>query len=496
MPPLIAVLCIFTAITAPISAMARADSGESAVVTGPISGGKGIPAFLGTSFSLAQYGYEQDEYFFSGTARAYGTPAPPAPYTSRMVVWRPADARKFNGTAIAEWVNVSGQTDVMDTFAEAHAWAFKQGYIYVGIDAQRAGICGPYPPELDNPLPDWPACLPTSAKGFDPIRYSSLHHPGDTYAFDMFSQAVTALRNPHGKPSLTGGLAVKHVIAAGQSQSATELDTYLSNGADAGRRVIDAVLSHSDTGKILRGPFRVPVIQLWTEDSIVPAPTMSEPNHRVWQAVGGAHTSAYAYAYVNATMSHTQAQSELTSTDVLDRTAGGYGQEGVSQSCTSSGGPGGDEYPVRYNVDAALAALQAWITRGMPAPEAPAATFAPVTPVTGDFVVGPTLSLVRDADGNARGGLRLPPLDVPVASYTGPVCALFGVSQTFTPQRLAQLYPSHHAYVTALRTATDAAVRKRFMVCDDAIDLLERAKASSIGGKDIAAQGVPACAGH
>ena len=43
----------------------------SPTVTGPITGGRGKPSIASTSFDLAQVGYEQAEYFISGTASAY-----------------------------------------------------------------------------------------------------------------------------------------------------------------------------------------------------------------------------------------------------------------------------------------------------------------------------------------------------------------------------------------------------------------------------------------
>ena len=43
----------------------------SPTVTGTITGGRGKPSIASTSFDLAQVGYEQAEYFISGTASAY-----------------------------------------------------------------------------------------------------------------------------------------------------------------------------------------------------------------------------------------------------------------------------------------------------------------------------------------------------------------------------------------------------------------------------------------
>jgi hypothetical protein len=90
------------------------------------------------------------------------------------------------------------------------------------------------------------------------------------------------------------------------------------------------------------------------------------------------------------------------------------------------------------------------------------------------------LSLVRDANGNAIGGLRLPVVTVPVASYDGPACVLLGTSVPFLPAELHELYPSHADYVSKMVAATQAVVNERYMTVSDGIDLLQRACASAI----------------
>jgi hypothetical protein len=107
-------------------------------------------------------------------------------------------------------------------------------------------------------------------------------------------------------------------------------------------------------------------------------------------------------------------------------------------------------------------------------------------------LVGATIA--RDADGNAIGGLRLPFMEVPVASYNGNLCDLFGTTTTFTPLRLDQLYPSHSSYLAQMLIATDRAVSNRYLICADAVMLMRHASASSIGGTDSAGASTPACA--
>jgi hypothetical protein len=84
---------------------------------------------------------------------------------------------------------------------------------------------------------------------------------------------------------------------------------------------------------------------------------------------------------------------------------------------------------------------------------------------------------VHDGDGNALGGLRMPYIQAPIAKYTGVVsgdCAKAHVP--FTPERLAQLYPTHEAYVQQVAAAARDLVRGGFLHPDDATDIVDRAE--------------------
>src|SRR5271168_1217455 len=101
----------------------KAHAGTAPTVTGPIPGA----AYLSPQHfrvSLSERGYTEEEYFVSGTATAFTADGPmpadgrltvqpgsTAPYTTRLVVRRPADPKKFNGTVVVEWLNISGGTD-------------------------------------------------------------------------------------------------------------------------------------------------------------------------------------------------------------------------------------------------------------------------------------------------------------------------------------------------------------------------------------------------
>jgi hypothetical protein len=139
-----------------------------------------------------------------------------------------------------------------------------------------------------------------------------------------------------------------------------------------------------------------------------------------------------------------------------------YGDRSRGGSCPE------DLFPSRFAVNAAVIGIDRWV-RGGPAP-------AIVPPFERDA----DGAVVRDADGNMKGGLRLPPMTVPVATYVGNECSLIGRMTQFDAARLAELYPTHQAYVDALRAAADKAVKQRIMLPADADNMMREAESSQI----------------
>jgi hypothetical protein len=96
--------------------------------------------------------------------------------------------------------------------------------------------------------------------------------------------------------------------------------------------------------------------------------------------------------------------------------------------------------------------------------------------------------VVRDANGNALGGWRLPHIDLPVAAYSGSgtpredsdrarsSCALTGVMQPFDAGKLKDLYRSRADYLRQFSAAVDLAVTERRLTNEDG----EALKAASV----------------
>jgi hypothetical protein len=454
----------------------------------------------GVRYDVTQFGYQEHEYFFAGTAQTYPPAAAArAPYRSRMIAWTPTDPARFNGTTIVEWAEVSdfGQFELTVELNYQSPMLESSGYAFVLVSAEEGGVC-------DRSAT---GCTPTSLQGADPARYGSLDHPGDAYSFDIFSQAMQAIKYPRGIAPL-GKLKTRILIAEGFQNSADKwfpngapdtlasgplgiygpLNAYLANGADDDARLADAFLIDAAAPKTEPARYRVPTLHHLDESAIRRAPVNDRPNHVTWEVAGAPHTDRWGGGHIslpsnNPPPKRTRAE-ELARRDKLDD----YGQLPDPGAATCAPGPStGNLFPRRFTLNAALLALRQWARTGDPAPSAPRIERL------GPIPDSPTKKLNRDLDGNAIGGLRAPIIQVPVATYNGEACVSAGTTIPLPSARLAQLYPTHESYVLQLLAATNDAVASRFLLCDDAATIMRKASASTIGGTD-AFTAPPPCA--
>ncbi len=456
-------------------------------IEGPVSGGLGTPFLASTTFDLAAVGYSEAEYFISGTASAYTSATPltsdgtwsvtqgsTAAYKTRVVAYRPVDAAKFNGTVIVEWLNVSGGLDAAPEWITGHTELIRDGFAWVGVSAQYVGVEGGKS-VLGLPV--------TPLKTKDPERYGSLVHPGDSFSYDIFSQAAQAIRRPAGASPL-GDLKLDAEIGAGESQSAFRMVTYI-NAVHPIADIYDGFLVHSRGGGSIgaaplsepplpsitvpgsvpiRSDLDVPVLTFETETDLtfLGYPSAGQPDNdrfRLWEVAGTAHADTYTAG--------------IGPTDLGDSPAA------AALVVTTSPVPGFacpvpiNSGPQHFVLNAAIAALNAWVRQGI----------APPVAARLEVTSGATVRIVRDANGNAVGGVRTPQVDVPIAAFSGDgkgsiLCLLFGTTTPFDQATLATLYPDHNAYVSAFNAATDRAVQGGFILPHDA-DLMKAAAAAS-----------------
>jgi Alpha/beta hydrolase domain len=431
---------------------------EPATLEGPITVGELSPPADPRPPDLEAIGYTQEEFFAAGTATTYAadgelgrdgkwkfTAASTTPYKTRFIVRRPSAPARFNGTVVVEWLNVTVVEAGPDWTYTSRALV-DDGAAWVGVSAQALGVVGGTS-AIQTGLAEQQSAS-GGIRAANPERYGSLDHPGDQYAFDIYSQVGAALRSPGDVPVLGQGRA-RRVIAAGESQSAGFLTTYInaiqpdahafdgffvhSRGAGAAQPDGTGAVRGSGTAYQLRPDLDVPVMVFETETDVGPVlryATARQPDNRrlrIWEVAGTAHADAYLL--------------------------GGAGGSLCPGSAVNNG-------PQHYVANAAMAALLRWIEDGKAPPRAPRIR------TTGDD--GTTI--VRDEHGIAVGGIRTPSVDAPVAVLSGesqvqsaPLCAIFGSTTPFDPATLSSLYPTRGDYVAAFDKALDSAIKKGFV---------------------------------
>ena len=456
---------------------------------GPVSG----EPFLVGVVEPAGAGYVREEWLVTGTATSYvlrgerntdgrweAEPAGRAPFRTRIVVLRPADPARFDGTTLVEWMNVSGGIDAAPDWFFLRRHLMRQGSAWVGVSAQKAGIDG------GGLVPGMPL------KQANAARYGSLEHPGDAFAFDIYSEVGRALRTPGSGP--LGPLATRHLIAIGESQSAGFLVTYV-NAVDPIERCFDAFLIHGrpgtaaaldgsylraaadgDVSKVgaliseghrIREDVRVPVLTFQSETDVVTlgggrARQPDGPRFRLWELAGAAHFDTYGLM-----ASHVDREG-IGVEELAARLAPTAQLLGMTAGTAVNSGP-----QQHYVLNAALAHLVRWVRDGTPPPEAARL----------ESLDAAASRLARDPLGIARGGIRTPWVDAPTAALSGDppggdgFLFLFGRTIPFDAETLARLYPGGaEEHVKRFEGSLAAALRAGFLLDVDAAEICALAR--------------------
>ena len=281
----------------------------------------------------------------------------------RIAVYRPINPKRFNGTVVVEWLNVSGGTDDSPDWTLAHNELIRDGFAWVGVSAQSVGV--------------------DAAKTSDPAEYSSLSHPGDSFSYDIFSQAGQAVRDD--AATILAGLRPHTLIAAGESQSAGRLMTYI-DAVQPIAHVFRGFLVHSQFGTgaslsqapqanfsapaptTIRSDLGVPVLEFETETDVDNSNLTDRLHYgnpkwfRLWEVAGSSHYDYYGLAIgPNDTGNGQGAVENLAAMQNPTRTpVGGF-------SCAVPINTGG----THWALDAAVYWLNRWVVDGTPPPRAP-----------------------------------------------------------------------------------------------------------------------------
>lgn len=454
-------------------------------VSGPIASPDlpGTPShnyiFFASNHDLASHGYVEQEFFIQGTARTFEfSPGQTAtlkdagqPYVTRIVVRRPADARRFNGTVLVEWDNVTNLFDAENFWFFGWEHIMRAGYVWVGVSTQTIGVAAlkKWSPQRYGAL-DVGKIVASGAFGRGPDR--------DAMSYDIFSQVGQALRHPGGVDMLQG-LTPKVLLAVGESQSASRLTNYV-NSIHPLARVYDGFLLLSPLGQRIRDDLPSPVLKLDTEYDVVGSEAaVRQPDtakFRTWEVAGASHVDQHLRA----------------SREAVELRDNGVSLEAkLAPLCAVPSI--GTRVPTQYVVASALDKLSAWAAGGPPPPTAPRLTMTQILQRPHPSVIA------RDQDGLALGGIRLAALAVPTQfnvgvskpaqADNGPsreaigagACVRWGYSTDMSIAQLNAHYASHADYVARVRRAAEDNVKKGYVLPEDAAATIRAAQASHVG---------------
>jgi len=446
--------------------------------------------------------YVEEEYLVSGAATlfnyAHNPPIGPTdiasvaedvPYKTRIIVRRPANQGQFKGTVVIEWWNSTAGFDsapVWDTSAEYFA---RNGVVYVGVTNSTTSLeflvggC-----RLFGVLP--PTCG---------SRYSTLSLPENGLAYEMMSQIANLLKSASPENPLPSQFKVKRLFHAGQSQQGGSMITYASAfhfEANDGYFVQQAATARAinfgpTCGALGSPPFPNCTPQLQFPDNLVrtdlPVPVVhaiTETDIVVLFGTVGRQADTDTFRYYEVA-----GGGHLTVHENVEVIPGGLiGPDPIflEDLCqfplnTTADGP----VFVSYVFNALWENLERQAKWGIQPPPG----------VLMDDVGG---VIQRDAFGNGLGGVRLPSLEVPIATYTpgnqadptlppflqqigNLACFLASSVTPFDAATLDTLYPNHGTYLSQVVHAANQLGMARLLRPKDRQKIVAAAVGSPIG---------------
>lgn len=396
---------------------------------------------------LASVGYVQEEYLMSGMVQSEAGES--VPYTTRMLVRRPARPAHFSGTVIVESLRSSADRSMWGL----RDYITRSGHAYVEIGSNTLAINNIVVPS-------------------DPERYDSLEMPAFPgalfgHVLELMAQGGVALKE-NLPPGPFDEFEVDNVILGGCSEQGLVIRLFMRDGHPVYRTawgegafdgyfpacVADWPEFIPFNGGVFRnftpGPIDVPVINLLAQTEFDSWPYSG---HKYRRPDSDGPDDFYRI-YEVAAMQH------------------GIGRPPSAISpCT---GQPTQPFPAHHVAANALDKLIQWVDQGIVPPRA--------DPLVPD---GSGLATTDPETGIAIGGVRTVTTDVPIGRYSS--CLLGGFFQTpfleelFTRDELAQRYGAPGQYVAQVNRTLAELVREGWYLREDTREVRAEAVGNLIG---------------
>lgn len=478
--------------------IASATAGTLGAVKGPLAVTEESQPWLASSrtqnvVDLEKAGYVEEEYIISGTANIYDRAAaggvevliPDAPYTTRIIVRRPADPARFNGSVAVEPLNEARGYDWSFLWAMSYQHFIDNGMAWVGITHM--------PQNVDV------------LKAFDPARYGELSfanpNPAETCGqgntaspteeglhWDIYTHVGELLKSDAANAPMAG-LDVEYVyMTSHHGQSATyaaefQRDAKLANGAP----VYDGYLlpgwdlpmrlRRCGTAPAAGEPRQiiskvgVPVIRFVPQGEVMNGYATRRPDsddpadrYRQYEIPGAPRMDRIYFQHLPAVEDQQKA--------------------GVALSV--------NKWPFNYNcspdielldfqakrvlINGGWANLDRWVRTGEAPPHA-----EPIAVVNQGT---PQAEFATDEFGNVQGGVRHTWVEVPTATYYGSTaapCGNLARKEPFSWSQLQTLYGSPDNYAAKAEASVDQMVAERWITEGDAARMKAEMNAAALG---------------
>jgi len=456
----------------------------------------------------------EEEFFVAGAVDVFNYDAFPAsrgdhpgdrlvayktaqPFKTRMLVRRPATADAFSGDVVIESMNSTAGFDSTPVWLPSAEYFAREGIVYIGVTTSG-----------NQSIP----FLKNGCGGINPpcgTRYATLQMSDNGQEYELINQLATALESgdPSQIPLPADFGPVRHVFFSGQSQQGGSvithasqfhfpgIDGYFFMGASSARAIRGGFTALGDPTSRNCGTTGAPAypncvspltgLELRVRTDL-PAPVYRGSSET---DIGTGATrqddtdtspfASFRLIEVPAT-AHNVVHTSLLPFPGLPP---GFtiGDLCLNQPYTLADGPilGSHVWNAMWEN------LRIQVTQGILPP------YAPRVEIVGG-------AIQRDAFGNAKGGVRLPELDVPTNSYFLPnntgkpacvppqtpadspclppalaglgglACFLSGSLAPLPQQTLDELYPNHGKYVSQIAHRANDLVADRFLLPEDA----------------------------
>jgi hypothetical protein len=416
-------------------------------------------------WNVSGAGYESAEYFLTGLADVYKpvsmADAPDVssrdnvkdlgrrefsrelvsaeqPFTTRLIVYRPTDKRRFSGNVIVETLHPNGGGTGV-AWNAIHGFFIANGDAYVGVQ---------HPLTFDG------------VKAADSTRYAGLNAVDPTQLWGMLAHTGAAIKM-QGRSSPLYGYAVRQLLMTGYSYTGVATAAFANyHHHDAklrnGRNIFDGYMPMADAQYVR--PLDVPVMRLNTQSDFNGFGGLNnrrpdDDRYRHYEVAGASHVAV-------------PAPTGAAVPPAPNKVPTPAGQPHFSPASCQNTFPAGshpNDFPL-YLVQAAMFDnMYRWMSKQT------------LPPGSAMIEVNADGSARVDAHGNAVGGVRYPQVAVPVAGYgvgTTDACILFGYTAPFDIEKCRALYGNRANYLSKVKSSGETLVSGRLLMRNDLDKLL------------------------